>query len=171
MNFLELAGSRFSLRNFSPQKVEREKINYLLQAAQLAPSAMNNQPWSFIVVTQADMLERIHDKCYPRDWFKTASMCIVVCGDHQQSWKRPNDGKDHCEIDTAIAIDHMTLAANELGLGTCWICNFNLEKCRQLFNFAPHLEPIAILAVGYPADKTMPDKNRKGLGEITSWIE
>lgn len=170
MNFLELAGSRFSERNFAPKQVERGKINYILQTGQIAPSAVNFQPWSFIVITQSEMLQKLH-VCYPRDWFKSVSTCIVIVGNHEQSWKRPNDEKDHCDIDCAIAIDHMTLAATEQGLGSCWICNFNLEKCRQLFNFAPHLEPIALLAIGYPADKTVPDKKRKGLNEITSWIE
>lgn len=170
MNFLELAGSRYSERNFAPKQVEREKINYILQAGQIAPSAVNYQPWNFIVITQAEMLQKLY-ACYPRDWFKTVQTCIVIVGNHEQSWKRPNDKKDHCDIDCAIAIDHMTLAASEQELGSCWICNFNLEKCRQLFNFAPHLEPIALLAIGYPADKKVPDKERKGLSEISTWIE
>jgi len=170
MNFLELASSRYSMRTFAPKPVEREKIDYILQAAQIAPSAVNFQPWSFIVITQAEMLTKLH-ACYPRDWFLTVKTCIVVVGNHEQSWKRPIDGKDHCDIDAAIAIDHMTLAATEIGLGTCWICNFNLEKCLQLFNFAPHLEPIAFLAIGYPADEKTPEKKRKALSEITKWIE
>jgi nitroreductase len=170
MSFLELASARFSQRNFAPNPVEREKINYILKAGQLAPSSVNFQPWLFYVITQKDMLQKLWE-CYPREWFKSASVCIVVIGNHSQSWKRQPDGKDHCDIDVAIAIDHMTLAAQEQGLGTCWVCNFNLEKCRQLFNFAPHLEPIAFLPIGYASDSKIPEKKRKELDEIVTWIE
>lgn len=170
MSFLKLATSRYSLRNFAPKPVERGKIESILQAAQIAPSANNYQPWSFVVITQPEMMQKLYE-CYHRDWFKSAPACIVVFGNHEQSWKRSSDNKDYCDIDVAIAIDHMTLAATEQGLGTCWICNFNLEKCRQLFNFASHLEPIALLPIGYSAEKTIPEKKRKGLDEITTWIE
>lgn len=170
MNFLDLAVSRFSVRNFSSRPVEKEKLEYILKVAQIAPSAVNFQPWHFYVITQTQMLEQLHT-CYHRDWFKTAPVCIVVVGDHSQSWKRKPDEKDYCDIDIAIAIDHLTLAAHNLGLGSCWVCNFNLEKCRQLFNFAPHLEPIALIPIGYPADETKPEKKRKKFDEIVTWIE
>lgn len=170
MDFLQLATSRYSLRNYSSIEVEKEKLEYILKAAQIAPSAVNYQPCSFIVITQSEMMEKLY-KCYHREWFKTAKACIVVLGNHEQSWKREEDGKDHCDIDLAIAIDHITLAATDQGLGSCWICNFNLEKCRQLFNFAPHLEPIALVPIGYAADSKRPEKKRKDLDEITTWIE
>ncbi len=170
MDFLELATARYSLRNYSNQKVEREKLEYIIQAAQNAPSAVNYQPWSFIVITQEKMMQKLYE-CYHRDWFKTAKACIVVVGNHEQSWKRQEDGKDHCDVDASIAIDHLTLAATQQGLGSCWICNFNLEKCRQLFNFASHLEPIALVPIGYPSDSKKPEKKRKDLNEITTWIE
>ena len=169
MTFVSLAANRYSLRNFATKKVEKEKINYMLQAAQLAPSAVNKQPWKFIAVTQPAMLAKLHT-CYPRDWFKTAQACIVVVGNHEESWKRL-DGKDHCDIDIAIAVDHMALAATEQGLGSCWVCNFDLEKCRQLFNFASHLEPIVLLPFGYPANEAVPEKKRKELDEIVTWYE
>lgn len=168
MSFIDLARSRFSVREFSPQKVEKDKLEYVLRVANLAPSAVNFQPWHFVVVTQPEIMQELHN-CYHRDWFKTASICIVVFGNHQQSWKR-RDGKDHCDIDLAIAIDHLTLAATEQGLGTCWVCNFDVEKCRQLFKFAAHFEPIALLPIGYPlCQQNLKEKTRKNLEEIVTW--
>jgi Nitroreductase len=106
---------------------------------------------------------------YHRDWFKEAPVYIIVCGDHNTAWKRKEDDKDHTDIDAAIAIDHMTLQAIELGLGTCWICNFYVEKCREFFQLPEHIEPIAILSLGYPSDDKIPTKKRKSLNKIVHW--
>jgi len=97
---------------------------------------------------------------------------IVACGDHQQAWKRA-DGKDHCDIDIAIAVDHMTLAAAEIGLGTCWICAFDAKRCAQVLNLPERLEPVALLPIGYPADGKSPDRHatdRKPLEQIVTWM-
>ena len=77
----------------------------------------------------------------------------MLIGDHRQGWKR-SDGKDHTDIDIAIIADHITLAAAEQGLGTCWICNFEVAKCSAVLNLPDHLEPVAFLSLGYPADST-----------------
>jgi nitroreductase len=82
----------------------------------------------------------------------------VLCGNHSESWKRI-DGKDHCDVDIAIAADHMTLAATDLGLGTCWICNFDREACAGALALPDHMEPIVILSIGYPADKADPERH------------
>ncbi len=99
-------------------------------------------------------------------------MLIVACGDHRLAWKR-RDGKDHCDIDVAIAVDHMTLAAAEIGLGTCWICSFDVPRCAKLLNLPANLEPIALLPIGYPAETKSPDRHtteRKPLEQITTWV-
>lgn len=170
MNFLDLARERYSLRNYSPQPIEREKLEYVLQAAQLAPSAANCQPWSFIVIRNSQLMARILE-CYHRDWFKTAHTCIVVVGDHEQSWKR-KDGKDHCDIDAAIAADHITLAAAEQGLGTVWVCNFDEEKVRKVLELTEDQEVVAIIPIGYPGEgNEIPEKKRKNFNEIVRWID
>lgn len=169
MNLLELSTKRYSLRNFEKKPVEKNKIEYILEAARLAPSAVNYQPWYFVVITENESIQKIQ-ACYERDWFKTAPMYILICGDHAQSWKR-KDGKDFCDVDIAIAVEHICLAAVEQGLGTCWVCNFDAEKCRQLFELPDNIEPIAILPVGYekePLEEFVP-KNRKCLEEIVRW--
>ncbi len=147
MNLLELVGRRSSVRSYAPTPVEADKLDYILEAARLAPSAVNYQPWYFLVVEGEEGRARLQ-ACYPRDWFRTAPCYVVVCGDHAQSWKR-GDGKDHLDIDAAIAAEHICLAAASLGLGTCWVCNFDAALLRQAFKLPESVEPIAIIPLGY----------------------
>jgi nitroreductase len=168
--FLELAKKRFSLRNYLDKPVEHEKLMYVLESGRVAPSAANFQPWHFIVIRDKEMRIKI-GTTYNRPWFMKAPVIIVICGDHQSSWKRA-DGKDHCDIDISITTDHMTLAAAEAGLGTCWICNFDAKKTSEILNLPGHIEPIAYLSLGYPdmdEDKGSRHLVRKKLEEIVHW--
>lgn len=169
MEFKELVTSRYSVRHYQNKEVELHKLETILEAGRMAPSAVNFQPWQFIVINDNAQLKKLA-ACYHREWFTSAPACIIVCGDHKQSWRRKEDGKDHCDIDVAIAIDHMTLQAVELGLGTCWVCNFDVKKTNQLLNLPAHIEVMAFLPLGYP--KTTldePKKIRKELNEIVHW--
>ena len=167
MEFLDLAKSRFSLRNYKDIPVEKEKLLQILEAGRLAPSAANFQPWHFIVATETQVLEKLYE-VYPRDWIKKAPVIIIACSDHSQSWKRGSDGKDSADIDISIAVDHMTLQATALGLGTCWVCNFDAGKCSDLFKLPHHIEPVVMLPLGYP-DTDAPVKKRKSLNDIVHW--
>jgi nitroreductase len=158
-SFLELAKNRYSVRNYLDRPVEDEKLNYILEAGRIAPSAANYQPWHFIVVKDIEMRRQIAET-YPRPWFLQAPVIIILCGDHSISWKRP-DGKDHCDIDIAIAADHMTLAAEDAGLGTCWICHFDAKRAAEILGLPGHIEPVVYLPVGYSGDQ--PDKKSRHL--------
>uniref|UniRef100_UPI003216AD66 nitroreductase family protein n=1 Tax=uncultured Draconibacterium sp. TaxID=1573823 RepID=UPI003216AD66 len=164
MNFFQLAQSRFSVRKYKPTPVEDEKLLKILKAGQAAPSAVNYQPWHFIVITEKENLIKMH-QIYQRDWIKQAPVIIVACSDHSHSWRRSSDGKDSADIDIAIAVDHMTLMATELGLGTCWICNFQVDKCSEILELPDHVEPCVILPLGYP-DAEIPPKKRKELSKF-----
>lgn len=171
MTLLDVIKKRCSIRQYAPTPVETEKIEYLLEAMRMAPSAVNFQPWYFIVIREPEGCSRIRE-CYPREWFTSAPSYIIVCADHDQSWKRASDGKDHADIDAAIATEHLCLAAAELGLGTCWVCNFNVPKCKINFNLPENIEPIALVPVGYPAQPSLCEeapKKRKALQEIVKW--
>jgi len=157
--FLELAKERYSCRNYLPKAVEQEKLDYILECGRIAPSAANFQPWQVLVVTNDAMKRRLKET-YDRDWFLQAPVILVFTGDHKQAWKR-SDGKDHTNIDLAIIIDHITLAAAEQGLGTCWICNFDAAACREILNLPENVEPVAFLPLGYPAQST--DTNARHL--------
>lgn len=172
MNLKELIESRYSVRAYLPREVEDEKINYVLECARFAPSACNIQPWKFYIVRDKTVMGKIHES-YNREWFKTAPMSIVVCKDCGCSWKRTaSDGKDHGDIDAAITAEHLCLAASEIGLGTCWICNFDPDILSQALNLPANLEPIAIFPLGYIDEEKsiIPDKKRKPLTDITEWI-
>jgi nitroreductase len=168
MEFIKLVEQRHSVRKFSATPVEKEKLEVILEAARMAPSAVNFQPWHFIVLTEKEVLEKFYP-VYHREWFRTAPVVIVVLGDHRQAWHRKEDGKDHTDIDIAIAVDHLTLAATELGLGTCWVCNFHVSQVTDFFNLPSHLEPIALIPLGYPEEQAFPAKKRKGASEIIHW--
>ncbi len=167
MNFIDIAKARFSVRNYKPTKIEEDTLLLVLEAFRVAPSAVNFQPWHLIIVSANENKERIYS-AYPREWLKTAPILLVVCGDHSVSWKR-SDGKDHMDIDLAIAIDHLTLQATALGLGTCWVCNFNALLLKQSLKLPKNIEPVAIIPLGYPVDEADPNRHttkRKPLQEF-----
>lgn len=160
--------NRFSMRDFQQMAVEKEKLIQLLDAARMAPSACNLQPWYFVVLTDPQRCAALCE-CYKREWIQSAPAIIVACGDHSVSWKRRADNKDHCDIDLAIAIEHICLRATDLGLGTCWVCNFDVAMCKEFLNLPESVEPVALIPVGYPTQTEPAIKNRKSLEEIIRW--
>ena len=131
----------------------------------MAPSAVNRQPWHFRIINDADSKTKLR-QCYDREWFATAPTYILATILHQEEWVRA-DGKPHGNIDIAIAVEHLCLAATEQGLGTCWVCNFDAALCSRLFALPPDEEPAVIIPIGYPAVEAM-QKKRKKTEEICS---
>lgn len=167
-NFLELCGQRYSCRGYSDQTVGRDAILQVIEAARTAPSACNRQPWHFLIVTEKEGREAIAE-CYNRDWIRSAGTFIICLGNHSEAWHRA-DGKDHTDVDISIATEHICLQAADLGLATCWVCNFDIEKLRKAFAIPENLEPIAIIPLGYPAkDSVISEKKRKTINDIVSW--
>lgn len=166
--FYDLVASRYSCRAYTPAPVSREMILAILDTARLAPSACNKQPWQFVIADTQETRELV-TAAYPREWIKDVQTFIIACGDHSQAWHRA-DGKDHTDIDVAIAVEHICLAASALGLGTCWICNFDAKALASSFSVPDNLEPVAIIPVGYPnPGVAAPAKNRKPIDEIIKW--
>lgn len=169
MTFLNIAKSRYSVRNYSNQKVEQEKIDKIIESAHVAPTAANLQPVRLIVVTETNGLNSISKAAN----IYNAPMAIIVCSDTSKSWKRPFDGKNTSDIDASIITDHMMLQATELGLGSVWICYFKPDIIRKEFRLPETLEPVNILAVGYsaetPADSERHTSMRKPLKELVSY--
>ncbi|MBN2355361.1 nitroreductase family protein [candidate division KSB1 bacterium] len=156
MEFNNLIASRYSVRAYKPDDVEEEKLQQILQAAQLAPTAANRQPFQIIVIrTRGREKELQH--IYHRSWFIEAPLILCLCAEPERGWKR-KDGKNYSEIDTAIAMDHLILAAADLGLGTCWIAAFDPDDARQILHLPKSVEPIAFTPLGYPADTAQPKK-------------
>lgn len=167
MELNQVIANRFSVRSYTGEKVDRKIIFEILDAARIAPSAVNFQPWHFIVVDEENDLAEFR-QVYQRNWFTEAPACIVVCSDHTQSWKRKSDGKDFADVDAAIAIDHLILKATDMGLGTCWVCNFDVNMAREKLYLPAHIEPVAIIPLGY-TNAQPPQKSRKKLSEMVHW--
>lgn len=167
MNFLDLVKKRYSVRAYEKREIEREKMDYIMECVRLAPSAVNFQPWRFIEITEGEMLE-VLKSTYKREWIQSAPCIIVACANHEESWHRKMDNKDHADIDVAIAVEHLCLAAAEQGLGTCWVCNFDAELCRKVMSLPEYMEPVALIPIGYPVESDIPEKKRKDVKEITT---
>jgi len=166
MEFSELVQKRYSVRAYRPVPVEEDRLHQVLEAARLAPSASNRQPFKIIVIRTAGReteLRRIYDK----SWFVQAPLIIAACGIPAQNWIR-RDGKNYNDVDVTIAMDHLILAAASLGLGTCWIAAFDPAAAREVLRLPAGVEPIAFTPLGYPADTPRP-KERKALSELVRY--
>lgn len=164
--FYTLCQSRFSCRSYSDRPVGHDTLMAIFDVARLSPSACNRQPWMFILVSGEDEREAVRNS-YPREWFASAPEYVIACGLHDEGWHRQADGKDHTDIDVAIAVEHFCLGAASMHLGTCWVCNFDASLIRSAFNLADGMEPEVIIPIGYPSEGTVaPVKLRKQLDEI-----
>ena len=166
MEFSELIKKRYSVRAYKPDLVEDEVLNQVLEAARLAPTAANRQPFQLVVIHTAGREAELK-RIYPRDWFVEAPLVICACGIPAQGWTR-RDGKNYTDVDVAIVMDHLILAAASLGLGTCWIAAFDPTAAREILGLPDGVEPIAFTPLGYPADQLRP-KKRKALSELVRY--
>ena len=163
MEVMEAIRTRRSIRKYKPDPVPDDILQDVLNAARLAPSAGNRQPWLFIVVRDPEVKERMKE-VYGAEWFYTAPVIIVACGYRDKAWTR-SDGKNYMEVDVTIAMDHLILAAWEKGLGTCWIGAFDPQKAREVLEIPEDAEPVVMTPLGWPAEQPEA-KPRKSLDEI-----
>jgi nitroreductase len=166
MEFTELVKKRYSVRAYKSDPVEENKLHQVLEAARLAPTAANRQPFQIVVVHTAGRETEL-GRLYGRDWFVQAPLIICACGMPTKSWVR-SDGKNYNDVDVAIAMDHLVLAAANLGLGTCWIAAFDPAAVREVLGLPDDVEPIVLTPLGYPADELRP-KKRKALSELVRY--
>jgi nitroreductase len=167
MDFSELVRNRYSVRAYKPDPVEDEKLAAVLEAARLAPTAANRQPFLLFVIDTKDREEEL-SRIYHREWFVQAPLIICACGLPGEVWKGEH-GRDYLGVDVAIAMDHLILAAAELGLGTCWIGAFDADAAREILNLPEDADPIIFTPLGYPADTPKP-KERKPLDELVRYL-
>jgi len=167
MDFPELIAARYSVRAYRPDPVEDEKLQAVLEAARLAPTAANRQPFQLVVLHTAGREADI-GKIYRRPWFVQAPLVIAVCAISSQAWVRESDRFNARLIDAAIVADHLILAAANLGLGTCWVAAFNVDAARSVLQLPVDAEPVIFTPLGYPADSPGP-KVRKPLSELVRY--
>ena len=170
MEFAKLSEERYSLRKFSDRAVEPEKLAAVLEAGRSAPTAHNNQPQRMLVLKSPEALEKV-DGCTGAHFHPP--VMLVVAYDPAAAWVREDDGKNHGEIDAAIAATQMMLQAADLGLGTTYVGMFSPEKLLAAFPELEGLTPIALLPLGYPAEGAHPSRlhtERKPLEELVRYL-
>ena len=155
MDFQTLSAARYSLRKFSPAPVEAEKLALILESGRNAPTAHNNQPQRIFVLQSEEALAKA-DSCAGSHFHPP--VMLVVAYDPAVAWVREHDGKNHGEIDAAIATTQMMLQAADLGLGTTYVGMFDAEKLRAEFPELEGLVPVALLPLGYGAENARPSR-------------
>ncbi len=168
MDFPELIRRRYSVRAYRPEPVPEEALARILEAGRLAPTAANRQPFRIVVLHTAGRQEALR-RVYARDWFLQAPIVLCVCGVPSEAWVR-KDGRSHLDIDAAIVMDHLVLAATEEGLGTCWIANFDVDAARSVFEVRPGEVPLLLTTLGHAADRAGV-KERRRLDELVRRID
>ena len=167
MDFSELIRKRYSVRAYRSDPVEDDKLQQVLEAARLAPTAANLQPFQLVVIRTAGREAELR-RIYHREWFTQAPLIICVCGVPGQGWTRSSDRKSYTDVDAAIVMDHLILAATNLGLGTCWIAAFNPAAAREVLGLPEGVEPIVFTPLGYPGDQPGP-KERQPLSDLVRY--
>ena len=154
MTFQELAHARYSVRSFQDTPIEEEKMNLILEAGRIAPTACNNQPQKIYIAKSEESRKKLASVC--RCTFG-APVILVVCYDRNRDWKNKlQPGYESGETDAAIVCTHMMLQAFELGIGSCWVGYFNANDVAKALNLPENLTVSALLPMGYPAENAEP---------------
>ena len=167
-DFLKLAESRFSIRQFLDKPVEQEKIDALLRVAQIAPTAENKQPQKIYIITKEEDRKKL--KTVSKYTFN-APMYFIVCCDKNKAWKQKNEDYISTEIDGSIVTTHIILEAFDLGLGSVVVRNFETENLKKLFNIPENMVPISLLPIGYPKEGAKPSKLHFTKNDIKDMVE
>lgn len=167
MDYFDLIGQRYSVRSYKPDAVEDDKLRKVLEAGVIAPTACNLQPFKLVVMPVEKHFDTLKKICRA-SFFTQAPLVVGIYADMNAAWVR-KDGKTYADVDAAIVMDHMILAATALGLGTCWIGAFDAQAARDAVSFGEGFEPIAFTPLGYPAS-TIPERQRKTLDDIVEWM-
>lgn len=166
MEYDDLIRLRYSVRAYKKKPVEEKKLAQVLEAARLAPTAANRQPFQLIVIHTSGRENELL-RIYSRVWFSQAPIVICACGVPRLGWVR-DDMRRYLDVDVAIVMDHLILAATNLGLGTCWIAAFNEQAAREILELPDEVLPLIFTPLGYPADEPGP-KERKPVADLVRY--
>jgi len=151
MDVMEAIRVRRSVREYSARPIPPDVMERMREALRLAPSACNYQPWKFVIVTDAALKEQIASAANNQHWIAGAPVVVVGVGFPDQAYKRMGGRGNSVDVDLAIALDHLTLAAAAEGLGTCWIGAFDERRVKSLLNVPAGAKVVAMTPLGYPA--------------------
>jgi nitroreductase len=159
--------ARKSVRTYLDQPVEETKLTGILEAGRLAPSASNRQEWRFVVVREPQTRRGLAEAATAAGFVGTAPVVLAACAETDDHVMQC--GQLSYPIDVAIALDHLTLAAAEAGLGTCWVAMFDEKKVKELLGIPDKIRVVALMPVGYPADPSPVEKRRLPLDRIVKY--
>lgn len=173
-DFLTLVKNRRSVRQFQPRPVEREKIITCIEAARLAPSAENVQPWRFVVLDDREQIRQFSQKAFSgiyrfTRWAEKAPVIIAMFAELDFIAHRIGkeiQGTQYYLLDLGIAGEHIVLQAASLGLGSCWIGWFNARQAKKFLAVPRSWKPVALLALGYPIEPHKAKRSKKNLAQI-----
>ncbi|MBQ2987929.1 MAG: nitroreductase family protein [Clostridia bacterium] len=169
MKFLELAKERFSVRSFKKDAIEEEKLQAILEAGRVAPTACNLQPQKIYVIQSEEMREKLASVC--RFTFGAPTV-LAICYDKDKAWKNDlTPGYCSGETDAAIVCTHMMLEAWELGIGSCWVAWFNAEEVHAALGLPENVELCGLLPIGYPAENATPTKLHTRIRDFSDTIQ
>ena len=170
MDFEQLIQKRYSCRHYSPDPIEDEKFNKVLEAARLAPTAANRQPFQIIIIKTENKKDALLE-IYNKEWFVQPPLVLCVCSQPDIGWYRKKyDQQSYAAVDAAIVVDHITLMAADLGLGTCWIGDFNPQAARDLLNLPDTVEPIALRYRSAATNAASPVESKFAFGSSSTTI-
>jgi len=164
MNVHEAIRTRKSVRAYKEKPIEKESLERILDSVRLAPSARNEQEWRFIVVQEKSLKKKLAEAANNQSFLAEAGAVVVCCG--ESTGRLMRCGQDPLPIDVAIAIDHLTLAAVEEGLGSCWVGSFYPDKVREICGIPKEIVIVELLALGYPKGPSGIAKKRLPIDEI-----
>ena len=164
MEFFDVIEERYSMRGFEDKEVEKEKLDKVLKAAQLAPTGVNFQPFKVIVIDTRKYKKELN-AIYPPEWFTEAPLALCVVASKEKAWTRKFDGKNIADIDAAIVMTHIILAAQDVGLNTCFIAAFKPDEAKKFLNLDDEWEPILFTPLGY-GNAEPRDTPRKPIDEL-----
>ena len=167
MNVMDAIKTRKSVRNYLEKSIEEEKLHSVLEAGRLAPSASNRQEWRFIIVRKKSTRKQLADAANNQTFVGQAPAIIVACA--ETTGHIMMCGQQCYPIDVAIALDHISLAAIEVGLGTCWIGAFNERKIKALLKIPEKVRIVGLMPIGYPVDPSIHQKTRFPLTKIIKY--
>jgi nitroreductase len=171
MDFTRVVCERESIRSYDPNRpLEKQVLERILDAGRIAPSAANKQPWRFLLVSSREVLSQVR-RCYAKPWFQEAPHILVVIGRPAEAWSR-QDAWNSIETDIAIAMDHMILAAENEGVGTCWVAAYDPAVLRSALSLGPDDRVYAITPLGYPKPGFVKkgQKQRKNLQDVVRYM-
>lgn len=153
MDFYEVIRTRRSIRSYKSEPVPEEVLNRVLEAARIAPSGDNRQPWRFIVVKNEGLKRRLVPACGNQSFIAEAPVVVVACGRNIHYDRGSYMGDFSMLVDVSIAFTHLVLAARAEGLGTCWIGYFNNEEVKRVLGVPEGVDVVAVTPLGYPKDE------------------